>query len=177
MFLKYIFPKAKTYRLRKAEKGFTLVEMLIVIALIGIIASIIASMFFTGIRSYQSSEDQLESYYSARWVFMYIERQIKSSEKVYTKGDTIYLQDMETPEYYNYYYLRGTGIMERHKVSSDTLNGIGRGETSQFAGNIRNFELTKRSDRLLHLYITSEVNSKELNLESNIGIDVDIIDK
>lgn len=172
-----MFPRTKTCQLNKEEKGFTLVELIIVIALIGIVASVVASMFFTGIRSYQTAEDQLESYYNARWVFMYIERQIKHSEEVYMKDNIIYLQDIETPGYYNYYYLRGTGIIERHKVSSDTLYGIGRGETSQFASNIRKFQLTKAGDRLLHLHITSKVNGKELDLESDIGIGIDITDK
>lgn len=176
MFQKFIF-WIKNNQRSKDEKGFTLIELIIGIALMGIIFPVVGSMFFTGIRSYRTSEDQLESYYNARWAFMYIERQIKGSQQIYIKNDTknnftiVYLQDMETPQYYNYYFLnKNTRILMRHKVNQE-LKSIGLGSTSQLAVNIENFELALNNDHsLLRLHIISEVNGKELDLESNIRV-------
>lgn len=172
-----MFPRINLHQWSKEEKGVTLPELIIVIALMGIIVSVVFSMFFTGIRSYETIDAQVESYYDGRWTFMYIERQIKSSEEVYIKDNIVYLQDMDTPEYYNYYYLRETGILERHKVHVDTLDGIGRGETSQLANNIKSFELKKTGDTLLQLRIVSEVKGKNIQLESYVGRGIPIKDK
>ncbi|RBP46675.1 PilW family protein [Garciella nitratireducens] len=174
MFLKFIFP-IKNKKLKKGEKGFTFIELIVVMALIGIIFPVVVSMFFIGIRSYKTSEDQLESHHNARWTFMYIERQIKSSEKIYIKNDIknnwtiLYLQDMETPQYYNYYFLnKETGILMKYKVDQN-LKSIGLGSTSQLASNIKNFEFIADVDSyLFYLHITSEVNGKEFDLKSNI---------
>src|SRR5690554_298649 len=120
LFLKYTFPKIKCWKARNNEKGVTLIELIIVIALIGLIGSVVGSLFLTGIRSFNTADEQVESYSSGRLAYLNLERQIKRSEEIFIKDDKVYIQDLETPEYYNYYIIAGTQI-KKYKVNKNGL--------------------------------------------------------
>lgn len=163
-------------RLKEREEGFTLVELLVVIAIMGFIGMILCSMFIVSIDSYYTSEDQIDSYSNARWAFMIIERQIKSSEEIFIKNDVIYMQDIETSKFYNYYTLENKRIV-KNKVNKDTLRPITYGSKSQLADNINLLEISQITDKLFFLKIRSNIEGKEILLKSHIRIGVKITNK
>lgn len=164
-------------RLFKDQRGITLVELLIVLALLGIILGVVGSMFITGIRSFNTADDQVESYSSGRMAFLNLERQIKRSEEILIKDGTVYIQDMDTLNYYNYYTLNNhTKMIMKHKVDKANLNSIGEGSTSQFAANISDFELII-NDSMVYLKIITDKEGKKIELSSNIRVGVDITNK
>lgn len=174
MFLKFISHRKFT----RDQRGVTLVELLIVLALIGMIMGVVYSMFFSGLRSFHTADEQVESYSSGRMAFMNIERQIKSSEEIFytSEDDTIFLQDLESPnDYYNYYTLVDK-ILRKNKITIENLqNGtIVPENTYPLAGNIKSFDISQLDDRTFLLQLTSEVNGKELELNSRIRVGVPV---
>ncbi len=178
MFLKCTFPKIKCWKARNNEKGVTLIELIIVIALIGLIGIVVGSMFFTGIRSFNTADEQVASYSSGRLAYLNLERQMKRSEEIFIKDDKVYIQDLETPQYYNYYILVGSQI-KKYKVNKGDLEHIESGYASQFAENIKEFELVKAEDseNIFKLRIIAEKEGKKLELNSHIRVGVEVTNK
>lgn len=160
------------------QRGVTLVELLIVLALIGMVMSVVYSMFFSGLRSFHTADDQIESYSSGRMAFMNIERQIKSSEEIFFASDdgTIFIQDLESPGgYYNYFTLVDKSLRKNKITIANLQNGtIVPENTYPLAGNIKSFSISRLDDRTFLLQLTSEVNGKELELKSRIRVGVPV---
>jgi len=72
---------------RKTEQGFTLVEILVVIGLLGIIVAIGSNMFFTTLRSSSKSKILTTVKQNGDYALATIERLIRDSEKVITNSD------------------------------------------------------------------------------------------
>ncbi|HHT51119.1 MAG TPA: prepilin-type N-terminal cleavage/methylation domain-containing protein [Eubacteriaceae bacterium] len=173
MYPKYISHK----RFLASEGGVTLVELIIVLALIGIVLTVAGSMFVVGISSFNTADEQVESYSSGRMAFLNIERQIKRSEEIYIKDNVVYIQDIESPLYYNYYTLEGSQI-KKFKVDKDSLEHLPSGYKSQFAENILDFQLKKvDSEDILQLRIEAVKEGKKIELSSHIRVGVGIINK
>lgn len=176
MFPIFTSLKVKAKKVIRNEMGIILIELLIVLALLGLIGGGVKAMFFTSIRSYDAANEQIDSYSSGRWTFMLIERQIKSSDKIYLKNNIVYIQDKETPKYYNYYTLENKKIM-KHKVYEENLRTIGSGSTSQLADNIKEFELNHIEENVFYIKIISQVKDKVLELSSRIRVGSNIIER
>lgn len=179
LFPKYTFLKIIYYKRQDHDKGVTLIELLIVIAIISLISMVVVSMFIFGIRSFKVAEQQIESYSNVRLTYLNLERQIRRSEKIFVKDDVVYIQDLESSaKYYNYYTLVGSQI-KKCKVDKDNLVHIPYGYKSQFAENIVEFELIKiqESKNTFRLKIVTEKEGNKLDLNSLIRVGVDVINK
>lgn len=179
LFQTFTFLKRKTKIKRDSNKGVTLIELLITMAIIAMVTMITISIFLIASKSYHIAEQQVESYSSGRMAYLNLERQMKKSEKIFIKDNIIYIEDLENPhKYYNYYTLVGTQI-KRHKVKKESLVRIPNGCTSQFAENIAAFELTKTQENknTFRLKISSDKDGNKLELDSLIRVGVDVIKK
>lgn len=72
---------------RKTNRGFTLIEILVVIGLLGIIVAIGSNMFFTTLRSSGKSKTLTRVKQNGDYALSTIERLIRDSEKVITNSD------------------------------------------------------------------------------------------
>jgi prepilin-type N-terminal cleavage/methylation domain-containing protein len=134
-----ITPKFTPRRPRR-DAGFTLVELLVtlmMLAAVGGICGLALSVFARSLPAVRpAAEDQ-----AFQSIHLYLENQLGASTAVIIKDGRVYLNDPETPAYYNYYTRSAGDLLMRHKVDA-RLQGIGGGETSQFAARVRDFALT-----------------------------------
>ena len=79
--------KQKTEQNNRQSKGFTLIEILVVVGLLAIIAAIGSNMFFTTLRSSGKSKILTTVKQNGDYALATIERLIRDSEKVITNSD------------------------------------------------------------------------------------------
>jgi len=73
--------------MKRKKSGFTLIEILVVVGLLGIIAGIGSNMFFTTLRSSTKSKSLTMVKQNGDYALVVIERLIRDSEKVITNSD------------------------------------------------------------------------------------------
>lgn len=161
----------------KYQKGFSVIEYVIVLGFCIIITSIIFQLFDLGSKSYQKSIDQIEVGTSIRYPYIFLEKQIKSSDEIIVKDGIVYLQDLESPDsYYNYYELKNN-LIYRYKVNPTTLIPISLGGISQFAINIQSFSLVYNHDNILSLNIIAQKQGDSVDMKTDIRVGCPIIIK
>lgn len=120
--------KFKTSSFPASQKGFTLFEVVVSIALFSVIIILVSSMYVMSQRSYNKNSNQAELSQNARVVFDRISRELRQSVKTITllpPTDTdpinppvneILFQDGHDISRITYlkYYLDGTNLMRQH---------------------------------------------------------------
>ncbi len=148
--------------------GFSLIEVLTSLLVITLLlGSLLSGLIYINTISKKAETNQKRCY-SERYLNLYFQKQILCSEKIYLKNGRIYLQDLESSEYYNY-YLYSSGFLRRYKVSQYGLKLIGSGENSQFADNIQSFSLTLGADREIILKYSLVIDGVVYFRETIIG--------
>ncbi|WP_041668993.1 prepilin-type N-terminal cleavage/methylation domain-containing protein [Acetobacterium woodii] len=126
----------------KKNDGFSLIEILTSLMVISLVLGLLLSgLVFVNTVNKKARINQ-KLFYSERYLNLYFQKQVLSSEKIYFKNNRIYLQDLESPDRYYNYYQYSNGFLRRYKVYKNGLNPIGTGGNSQFADNIASFSLT-----------------------------------
>ncbi|MPW25126.1 prepilin-type N-terminal cleavage/methylation domain-containing protein [Alkalibaculum sp. M08DMB] len=146
--------------LHKLRKGFTLVELIISLALLIIV---LTTLLFTFKFQYDTYDKLYTDTYNAenlRYLSITLERQIRATPIIFIVNDRIYLKDLESPEYFNYYSLNNS-ILFKTKTDK-ALNSIGQGSTSQIAADIDFFALYYTEGNII---ICLETNYNKKNYE------------
>lgn len=163
---------------KKHVKSYTLIEVIISILLVLLIFSaLLFSLQFVhntyhNIFSTSSTQDNL------RHLSIVLERQILSSETLYIVNNVYYIKDLETSQYYNYYYC-DKGILYKVKTNNELVS-IGYGSVSQMADNIKGYsinysngwiQLTLESNNGEEYVTTKEIpyGGKVIVINSNFG--------
>jgi prepilin-type N-terminal cleavage/methylation domain-containing protein len=94
----------------KRQKGFSLVEMMVVVAILGLIVLGLVTFFTGGAKSWVAGQSQLEAQRNARQAMDIMVREIREASEVTTNNDTEIIFD--TPWV--------TGIT--YKLLSNTIN-------------------------------------------------------
>ncbi len=66
----------------KHQKGFTLVELLVALGLVGIIISVVMSFFITNIKSYEAINIDSELQYQSQYIINFMTNKILESKKI-----------------------------------------------------------------------------------------------
>ncbi|KNZ41430.1 prepilin-type N-terminal cleavage/methylation domain-containing protein [Acetobacterium bakii] len=121
--------------------GFSLIEMITVLTVIALVfMMLLFGLFFSNTINTKARINQ-EIFNEERFLNLYFQKQILESRRIIVKSDRLYLQDLETPNYYNY-YIMSNGMIKRYKVYETNLSTIGTGASSQLADNIKNFSIS-----------------------------------
>jgi hypothetical protein len=118
----------------------TLVELLITLIIIGLTAGLLPGFVavFTKEPKAASARSHTQDF---RHVHVFIEKTIRSADSIVIDGDTLYVQDLETPKYYDVYTLaKTTHILYRDKYY-DNFTPLVSGSRSQMDAEVAVFEL------------------------------------
>lgn len=132
--------KKFTHRRPRHNAGFTLVELLVTLMMLTAVCGVCGLALSVFVRSLPAARPTAEDQ-AFQSIHLYLKNQLGASSTVIIKNGAVYLKDPETPGYYNYYTRSAGDLLMRHKVDAH-LQGIGSGETSQFAARVRDFALT-----------------------------------
>lgn len=144
------------------RRGFTIIELILSLAIMVVLLTVSLYTFNLFFNTYDYLHLFTNSAENLRFFSTILERQINQCPAIYIVNNRIYLKDLETPEYYNYYTLKN-GIIVKTKTNSQLLP-IGLGETSQIAGDIEDFTLTY-GEQGFYLYLSTEDKKYELSKE------------
>ena len=120
------------------EDGYTLVELIISLAVIGIIAVLCLNVAAFSAMASKNMKTDINQDLTRRRIVSHLQKQIEMSDSIRIHNGAVYLRDMESRGYYNYYSLNNDVLM-RHKTKSD-LSSIGPGSTSQLADGLTRFD-------------------------------------
>ena len=73
---------------KKNQKGFSLIEMMVVVFILGLIILALVTFFTGGIKSWVAGQSQLEAQRNARQAMDRMVREIREASEVTTKNDT-----------------------------------------------------------------------------------------
>jgi prepilin-type N-terminal cleavage/methylation domain-containing protein len=131
------------------NKGFTLIELLVTLALVGIVISVYASLYYFGYKSYNSTQNNIDTEQNVRYAMTYIINQINQcpdkSQIIYKSGDSgikIYDQNGNL----NYINLD----RNEHKLYAYGNKG------NEIAVNIIDFKVTDKGNNILNIEITGQ---------------------
>lgn len=128
----------------KGKRGFTLVELVVGLLLLSLAWTVTVGILGNIFRSTETLTSQMEVESNIRHLVLILEKQIKHSDRIVFAQDKVYLRDLESPTYLNYYSLEGTNLY-KNKVY-DTLKSIGLGGKSQTTANLTAFQLVPSGD-------------------------------
>lgn len=126
----------------RKKDGFSLIEVLTALMVISLVLMMLLSGLIYINTISKKAETNQKLFYSQRYIELYFQKQVLSSEKIYFKNNRVYLQDLENPDEFYNYYRYSVGYLRRYKVYKDGLNPIGKGQSSQFSDGIEYFSMT-----------------------------------
>ena len=107
----------------KSSYGFSIIELMVVVVILGLIILGLVSIFSGGVRSWISGESQLKAQRNARQAMDYMVRELRLSERVIISQDhTIktFIPDLNGtggPGYHVTYYLDGDSVKRKIEIS------------------------------------------------------------
>ncbi|WKY47114.1 prepilin-type N-terminal cleavage/methylation domain-containing protein [Eubacteriaceae bacterium ES3] len=144
------------------QKGMTLIEVITALMVLGLVFSAILPGLYLVNRLEDADSSERQDSYIERMMSVYFKKQVYQSEVIYDKGGILYLQDLETPDYYNRYSLSGSTIMryKYRKTTDNNLVSIGLGGTSQFERGFQSFSIKFSPENEEFIEITYRLTDK-----------------
>src|SRR5690554_5392741 len=140
----------------KHRKGITLIELILVIAILGIVISLGFSFFSFGNITFSRGQDQSSVQYSVRMASRYI------TDEVRTAKDVLIMEDKPvTFENYNYIFVEGTKIIHR-KPDGSMLEIYG----SSNDGPIDLYFETTGDDKVVEFSISKTISNQDFEVKS-----------
>ena len=143
----------------RSREGYTLVEVLTGLFIMSIVlVLLVTSLQFGGEVTGKITGKMIRGQESRR-ACLFLQKQLSKSREIFVKDGRVYLQDMENPEYYNFYTIEASGTVYRNKVDKVKLEPIRAGGKSQLIHNAVRFELKleeKNAVRLIIEFIKEE---------------------
>ncbi len=81
------FRKIKQLSIKKHQNGFSIIELMVVVGILGLIILGLVSIFSGGVRSWISGESQLKAQRNARQAMDYMARELRLSDSVIISQD------------------------------------------------------------------------------------------
>jgi hypothetical protein len=134
------------------------VELLVGFMLLSIVWVMVSNVFMSQVKAVETITREMDAETSVRHTMIVLEKQIQSSDRIVVQSGRVYLQDLETSMYMNYYTLEGI-YLYKNKVRED-LTSIGLGAKSQMAYNIFGFQLNLHSSGGVEVKLESRVEDQ-----------------
>jgi prepilin-type N-terminal cleavage/methylation domain-containing protein len=118
----------------------TLIELLVTLAIIGLTAGLLPNFIAvsTKIPKAGSARSHVQEF---RHVHLFIEKTIRAADTIVIDGHNVYVQDMETPRYYDLYtFVPASHMLYRDKYY-DNFTPLNNGSRSQLDAEVVVFEL------------------------------------
>jgi prepilin-type N-terminal cleavage/methylation domain-containing protein len=140
----------------KNNKGFTLVELLVTLALLGIVISIYSSLYYSGYKSYKNTQGNIDIEQNVRYVMNYIINQID-------KGPTL-INIIDN----------GHGLnIDGNYIQFDTINNkiyLDQNRGHEIATNISEFNVKLKNSNVLNIEIVGQ--NKDGTGEFSLSTDI-----
>lgn len=145
----------------KDSKGVTLIELLAVLALIGLVMSLIISLFLFGNRNFSQQNEQTSVVSNARYSMDYLTRQIrKATEIQLKKAENTTATKIELKENGN------TLVVDSDEIKLED-NALYH-NNYEIATGIDNLIITRNGNEVTINIVLIDRNAKEYKLSSNI---------
>ena len=148
------------------RSGFTLIELMIVVAIVLIIIPIIYSVFIYGLLTYDTSAGQIEIFRSAQPIILLLQNDIRPAIKVVdkfndlkTSKNSIILEKMDN---YVYYYQDKRVLIRKIIAKSGEQK-----EMQRLSSCLRNITFDYNENRLVSFKLSfrQEIRGKEVKLD------------
>lgn len=135
------------------REGYTLIEVLTALFISSmVLVLLITSLQFSGEIAGKITDKTIRGQESKR-ACLFLQKQLSKSREIFMKNGQIYLQDMENPDYYNFYTLEASGTVYRNKVDKAKLEPIKMGGKSQLIRSVVRFEFSLEGKNAVRLLI------------------------
>jgi len=128
--------------------GYTLVEVIVALSIMGMTLTLALSTFTFTIKLRDTLDARLFLNQEQRNMMLFFEKQILYSEKIFIKGDIVYLHDVENKAYYNQYLITENIYTTEKRVSRRKVIITKRGEQYFYEGMVNSAQFTTGVDRL-----------------------------
>jgi prepilin-type N-terminal cleavage/methylation domain-containing protein len=163
----YIKKQKKSISLyNKQQRGFSLIELMVVVVILGLITLGLVTFFTGGAKSWVAGQSQLEAQRNARQAMDQMVREIREASKI-TASSTTELT-FNTP--------LKTGITYSLSESDRTINRTVNSNSNPIINNVSNLTFTYPSDlsnSKIHIYLEVDVDKDDkpditLNADVNL---------
>ncbi|MDR5658119.1 prepilin-type N-terminal cleavage/methylation domain-containing protein [Serpentinicella sp. ANB-PHB4] len=149
----------------KNNKGITLVELIVAMAIVSIIGGLTISMFSFGITAFSRSDQQYQIQSDLRFATQFITREVRNAGSVDLQGN---IQDFEQDfeqsleQGYNYIYYKNGEL--KYKAST--------GEKHSLLKNVQidDQEIFSSSDNLLKIELNGNKNNESFSLTTKVAL-------
>lgn len=116
---------------KQNQKGFSLIEMMVVVVILGVIVLALVTFFTGGTKSWVAGQSQLKAQREARQAIDRMVREIREGKRIMSNSDsysiTVYIPPFPSEgiaEYYVFYALSGTTLQrDSNPLIDNVING------------------------------------------------------
>lgn len=155
-------------KIKRNKDGFTLLETIIAISIIGILIILTFTFFAYGNQSYSKGRDQYEAQTDVRLALDYLSKQLRYATD-FEMIDTIpTLQDSDP---YDYIYINGGSIKYSEYVPSNTRINSSFGNSISSTSYLTSTRLIASRNQMINFHITAnEGANTQFNITSEISL-------
>lgn len=148
----------------KQEEGFTLIELIVTLAILGVVIGVYSLLYYSGYKSFVSTQNNVDVEQNVRIAMNYIVSLLEkgpSEVEIIDNGYGLSIKKVLTKEGYRDYKITlESPILYIHIKESDTDS---RGSKLQLAVNIYDFKVTTKNDNMMNIEITGQSDDKGSN--------------
>ncbi|WP_038016633.1 PilW family protein [Thermoanaerobacter sp. X514] len=148
----------------RKEEGFTLIELIVTLAILGIVIGVYSSLYYSGYKSFSSTQNSVDVEQNVRFAMNYIVSLLEkgpSKVEIINNGCGLSIKKVLTDRGYRDYTITLENlILYTHIKESDTDS---RGSKLQLAVNIYDFKVTKKPNNMINIEIIGQSDGKGSN--------------
>ncbi|ERM91671.1 PilW family protein [Caldanaerobacter subterraneus] len=148
----------------RKEEGFTLIELIVTLAILGIVIGVYSSLYYSGYKSFSSTQNSVDVEQNVRFAMNYIVSLLEkgpSEVEIIDNGRGLSIKQVLTDRGYRDYTITlEKPILYTHIKESDTDS---RGSKLQLAVNIYDFMVTKKSNNMINIQIIGQSDDNGSN--------------
>jgi prepilin-type N-terminal cleavage/methylation domain-containing protein len=176
--IKYFYKKKqKKYTLlyNKQQRGFSLIELMVVVVILGIIVLGLVTFFTGGVKSWVAGQSQLEAQRNARWVMDRMVREIREADYIENSSTSSYI-DFHTPfsGTISYSLLGGSDLKRGSNTMISNVQSLTFSYFDNSSNPVDSSEPDKKS-KVSKVHIDLQVNvDKDSNPDITLNSDIDL---
>jgi len=151
----------------KQQRGFSLIEMMVVVAILGLIVLALVTFFTGGTKSWVAGQSQLKAQREARQAIDRMVREIRHGEAVVISGPntsiTVSIPDLEGPD---------SGYDVTYSWSGNPGDPIYR-DLNHLINNVKKLEFTSTDASKVHIVLEVDVDDDD-NPDITLNTDVNL---
>ncbi len=165
---------------KQNQKGFGLIEMMVVVVILGVIVLALVTFFTGGTKSWVAGQSQLKAQREARQAIDQMVREIREGKKVMSNSDsysiTVYIPPFPSEgiaEYYVFYALSGTMIQRDGNPLIDNVQISGESIFKYYNNDGTEVNPSDSTVSKIHINLKVDVD-KDSNPDITLNTDVNL---